>query len=110
MTWSATTFSKPVVIAVDPTPPAAAPKFAGPSAQSVVSITVTDPKTGAVIHQLDAPLEIVFPNAPVGYVPAYSEDGVNFRLLSDIGQPPLPPAHRTASTGSATTCTSSPGT
>jgi len=90
VTWSPTTFTKPVVIVVDPTPPAAAPKFIGPSAQSVVSITVTDPTTGAVIHQLDAPLEIVFPNAPAGYVPVYSEDGINFRLLSDIGQPPLP--------------------
>jgi hypothetical protein len=88
--WSPTTFDKPVVISVDPTPPVAAPAFLGPANDRIVSIVVTDKTTGAVIHNLAAPLEIVFSNAPKGFVPAVSEDGVNFRALVEIAGPPLP--------------------
>jgi len=90
VSWSPTTFSTPVNIVVDPTPPIAAPAFAGPASDSIISIVVTDPATGAVIHNLAAPLEIVFPNAPKDYVPAFSEDGVNFKALAEISGPPLP--------------------
>jgi hypothetical protein len=90
VTWSPTTFDKPVVISVDPTPPVAAPAFLGPANDRIVSIVVTDKSTGAVIHNLAAPLEIVFANAPAGFVPAVSEDGVNFRALAEIAGPPLP--------------------
>ena len=90
VTWSPTTFGQPVAITVDPTPPAGAAKFGGKTAPVVVSIVITDPVTHAVIHQLASPLEIVFPNAPVGYIPGFSEDGVNFTALKNIGAPPLP--------------------
>jgi hypothetical protein len=88
--WTPTTFDKPVVITVDPTPPVAAPAFLGPASDRIVSIVVTDKTTGAVIHNLAAPLEIVFSNAPRGFVPAVSEDGVDFRALAEISGPPLP--------------------
>jgi hypothetical protein len=90
VTWSSTTFATPVTVTIDPTPPIAAPAFAGPASDQIVSIVVTNPATGQVIHQLSAPLEIVFPNAPKGYVPAFSEDGVNFQALTEISGPPLP--------------------
>lgn len=90
VTWSPTTFAAPVTMTVDPTPPVAAPAFLGPASDQIVSIVVRDAATGAVIHQLAAPLEIVFANAPSGFVPAVSEDGVNFRALTEISGPPLP--------------------
>lgn len=86
--WSRSTFTKPVVISVDPTPPIGPPAFA--EGGSIVSIVVKDAVTGVVIHALDAPLEIVFANAPKDFVPAVSEDGVDFRPLADISAPPLP--------------------
>jgi hypothetical protein len=88
--WSAGTFGGTVNVTVDPTPPIAAPAFAGPASDQIVSITVTDPTTGQAIHTLSSPLEIVFPNAPKGYVPAMSEDGVNFQALPLLTGTTLP--------------------
>jgi hypothetical protein len=62
----------------------------GSSTQQVVAITVTDPATGQPIHQLAAPLMIVFRNTAASYVPALSEDGVNFRQLSLLAHATLP--------------------
>lgn len=91
VTWSATTFATPVIIAVNPTPPAGVLTFHGPATQSVVNIVVTDPKTGLAVHELSAPLEIGFPNAPAGYVPAFSEDGLPpFQSLPELTSPSLP--------------------
>lgn len=88
--WSPSTFSTAVKITVNPAPAVAQPAFVGPVADQIVQITITDPVTGQVIHQLAAPLEIVFSNAPKGYVPAVSEDGVSFRPLKLLSGTTLP--------------------
>lgn len=45
---------------------------------------------GDLLHELAAPIEIVFPSPPSGFVPAVSQDGVTFRALAPISGPPLP--------------------
>ena len=81
--WSSGTFSTPVSVTVNPAPPVAQSAFTGPAAQQIVQITVTD-ANGNAVHHLSAPLEIVFANAPDGYVPAFSEDGVSYTAATPI--------------------------
>ena len=96
--WAPGTFPGTVDISVDPTPAVAAPAFVGPASDQIVSITVTDPKTGQIVHTLSGPLEIVFKNPPKNYVPAFSDDGVNFRALSCLPARRFRLASRTAIT------------
>lgn len=79
ITWSATTFSTPVAVHIDPTPPATATSLFGSGNQSI-SVVVTTP-TGEPIHQLAAPLEILFKNPAPGFVPAFSADGITYQSI-----------------------------
>lgn len=85
--WSPDTFSTPVQVMLDPAP--ALPAALVGSGNSVVSVTVID-QNGNPIHELAAPLEIVFTAPPAGFVPAVSTDGITFRALAMLAGPPLP--------------------
>ncbi len=76
------TFTAPVVVHVDPAPPAVTQSatLVGSNNQ-VVSIVVTD-TSGQAVHSLPTPLSIVFKNPPKGFVPVVSTDGVNYRQLT----------------------------
>lgn len=78
------TFTTPVVIHVDPTPPTttASQSLTGAGNQ-ILSIVVTN-TSGQAIHTLAAPMSITFHNAPKGFVPAVSLNGVDYRALTDI--------------------------
>jgi hypothetical protein len=83
ITWGGTSFHNPVVVHADPTPPAVTSSALVGNGNQIVSIIVTD-QNGNAIHQLDAPLAVRFSNAPKGFVPVVSTDGVNYRQLTKI--------------------------
>ena len=85
--WSADSFATPVQVKLDPAPPLASPLVG--SGNSVVSVTITD-QNGNAVHQLAAPIEIVFTAPPAGFAPAVSTDGITFRALTMLDGPPLP--------------------
>lgn len=88
--WPAGAFgAAPAKVTVNPAPPVTGTTLIGAD-NHLVSVTVTNQSTGAPVHTLAAPLDIVFQNAPAGFVPAVSEDGVTFRALTKIDGPPLP--------------------
>lgn len=72
-------FAGPVAIHLDPTPLATATSLFG-SGNQTMSIVLTT-LNGTPIHQLAAPLEILFKNPAPGFVPAFSTDGVTFRAI-----------------------------
>jgi hypothetical protein len=80
---------KPVVVHVDPTPPATSVPLVGAGNQ-VVSVIITDASTGQVIHELTAPIDIALRNPPKGYVPVTSQDGVTFRAVPLLAGATLP--------------------
>lgn len=87
--WQTTTFTTPVTIHVDPTPPQVTSSALLGSNNQLVSVIVTD-SAGNAIHQLSAPMDILFQNPPKGFVPVVSTDGVNFRALTLVTGPGLP--------------------
>lgn len=89
ISWPAATFTAPVVIKVDPTPPLTNTAIVGTGNQ-LISITITDQKTGAAVHELAAPIEIVFKSTEAGFVPVVSDDGINFRALKRLAGTTLP--------------------
>jgi hypothetical protein len=84
VTVNPSTFTAPVTMHVDPTPPASssAPLIGstdGPN--QLVSIVATD-ASGNVIHTLGAPMEIVFNKPASGtFTPVISTDGVTFKAV-----------------------------
>jgi hypothetical protein len=81
--WPAGALPADTTVSVAASPATSGSTFLGPGA-TVVSIVASTPG-GAIIHSLPSPLEIDFPNAPAGFVPQTSEDGLNWRAI-----PPLP--------------------
>ena len=84
--------SQQVDVHADPAPPnvTSASLFSGKDgANQITSIIVTD-SSGNVVHDLAAPLEIVFANPPKGFRPSVSTDGVNFRELTKLTGTTLP--------------------
>ncbi|MHB8469178.1 MAG: hypothetical protein ACYDCH_05420 [Gaiellaceae bacterium] len=91
VSWSASTFTAPVSVTVDPTPAAVTTGGVTFAVGTIlVSVTATNTNTSGAVTTLAAPLELVIPNAPSGFVPAVSSDGVSFRALTQISGPPLP--------------------
>jgi hypothetical protein len=88
--WQPTTFSVPVTVVVDPAPPVVTTAALVGTGNQVISITATDPATGAVVHTLSAPLAVRFSNPPKGFVPAISTDGKTFRTVSLLSGTTLP--------------------
>jgi hypothetical protein len=86
--WTGATFAAPTTLTVDPSP-ALGVTLAG-AGNVLVSVTAADSSTGNPVSSFAAPLELVFPQPPAGYVPVVSEDGVHFRALGQIAGPPLP--------------------
>jgi hypothetical protein len=84
---------RPVVVHVDPTPPATSVPLVGAGNQ-VVSVIITDASTGQVIHELTAPIDIALRNPPRGYVPVTSQDGVTFRAVPLLAGSTLPPGQQ----------------
>jgi hypothetical protein len=81
--------TQPVIVHVDPTPPATSVPLVGAGNQ-VVSIVITNAVTGQVIHALSAPIDIALRNPPKGYVPVTSEDGITFRAVPRLSGTTLP--------------------
>jgi len=87
VSWTGTSFAMPVSVQVDPTPKLGS-NVVGVGGQFVaITLTAAD---GQAVHELSAPLELVFKSPHAGYVPAVSEDGITFRELVPISGPPLP--------------------
>jgi hypothetical protein len=89
VTWDKSSFTAPVVVHADPTPPDLTSSALIGSGNQVMSIVVTD-TSGNAVHQLAAPLAVRFANPPKNFVPGVSEDGVNFRLLTKLDGTTLP--------------------
>lgn len=88
--WTPGTFTQPVVVLLDPAPPAVQNSTLLGVGNQVVSVIVTDSSGKTPLHQLAAPLQVQFKNPPKGFVPVVSTDGVNFRALTLVPGPDLP--------------------
>lgn len=87
--WTAGAFGTvPAKLTVDAAPPLGTRLIGADN--HLVSVNITNQSTGAAIHNLAAPLDIAFQNAPANFVPSVSEDGITFRALKKIAAPPLP--------------------
>lgn len=80
VSWSTTTFGKPVSIHLDPAPPSVTSSALVGSGNSIVSIIVTD-SSGNIVHTLSAPIAIRFANPPKNFRPVISDDGTSYQAL-----------------------------
>ena len=88
VTWPAGALPAGTTVSIAPTPAGFASTFLGPGA-AVVSVVATA-SDGTAIHALPTPLEIDFPNAPAGFVPETSEDGITWRAIPLLAAASLP--------------------
>ena len=86
--WAAGTFADPVSVNADDAP--ALPGSFG-SGTVIVQVTVKRLADGAPLTTFGQPLEVVFPVAPVGGVPSFSEDGKTWSPLPLLSSGTLPP-------------------
>jgi hypothetical protein len=87
--WDAATFTEPVTVHVDPTPPPQTSSALVGSGNQLISIVVTN-ASGQVVHDLSSPIDITFKNPPPNFVPVISTDGVNFRAVPLLSGTTLP--------------------
>jgi hypothetical protein len=85
--WTGTTFGAPTTLTVDPAPILGTGVTLVGADNILVRVTATDSTTGDRVTRFAGPLELVFPQAPAGYIPVVSEDGVHFRALTRIAGP-----------------------
>ena len=88
VTWTAGALPAGITVSISPMPAVVGSTFLGPGA-TVVSIVATA-SDGTAIHALPTPLEIDFPNAPAGFVPQTSEDGITWRAIPLLASAILP--------------------
>jgi uncharacterized repeat protein (TIGR02059 family) len=86
--WAAGTFADPVSVNAGDAP-ALGGSFG--SGTVIVQVTVKRLADGAPLTTFGHPLEVVFPVAPVGGVPSFSEDGKTWSPLPLLSSGTLPP-------------------
>jgi hypothetical protein len=86
VTWPAATFSTPVTVTAAPATGLTAALAGGTVA---IKLIVTD-TSGNAVTEFAAPIDLVFPNVPVGAIPAYSHDGVTWTAVPQLTGTTLP--------------------
>ncbi|MES1249013.1 MAG: hypothetical protein ABUS54_15210 [Actinomycetota bacterium] len=85
--WPAGAIGESAEIAVQKPAVATAPSLTAPTGVVEVTVTAAD---GSELHEFPLPLEVDFADAPVGFAPSTSTDGMHWRAIPELAALPLP--------------------
>jgi uncharacterized repeat protein (TIGR02059 family) len=85
--------TQPVTVSVSSAPGVVAGTGGFAAGTTAIQVTVTT-ASGAAVTAFSAPLDLQFPNAPAGVVPAFTHDGLTWDAIPALTGTTLPPGYR----------------